>query len=536
MDAVIYVRWSSAEQSRGSSYDRQIEVCRRHAASKGWKVAKTIIDDGVSGYTGRNVSSAGALGQFVADVEAGAYPHGVVLVTEKLDRLSREEPAQVFIWMVKLTGLGVVVSIADRGREFRAGGFTLDSIFEVVIGAQLSHEESKKKSDRLAAAWARKRRKLFEGEPLILTRRTPAWIEVVGSPPAFVLIEERAAVVRRIFEETVAGYGKHSIARRLNQDGVETFGRASGWHPSYIQKILNSATVLGEMQPGRKARGSTRELAGDPIPAYYPAVVDADLHARARASMAGRSRRVAGRGRRLVNIFSGLAACGSCGARMTFRGKGERVRADGERVSEDYLVCDSYQRGRGCPSGQHYNYLAWESAVLNAVLAQAMGDEHFASHHEVRALEIEHAELKRARDAARRKADAAMTLFMETTRPEARVAFAGMSEEADRLDEAIAAMRKRITAARGVVTPAEHQRRIFDLFDQMSSDDEDVRFEARSRVMEAVHGLIGSMRFGTAPEVVEVTTKGGLGVSIECTGGRGPEAEFFYRYDPGFFG
>jgi DNA invertase Pin-like site-specific DNA recombinase len=536
MDAVIYVRWSSAEQSRGSSRDRQLDVCKRHAAAKGWRVVKTIIDDGISGFTGKNVSSTGRLGQFVADVEAGAYSKGVALVTEKLDRLSREEPVRVFVWMVNLTGLGVVVSLADRDRDFRNGQFDMASIFEVVVGAQLSHDESKKKSDRLAAAWARKRRQLSEGEAVVLTRRTPAWITVAGSPPRFELIEERAQVVRRIFEETVAGYGKHSIARRLNQEGVATFGRASGWHPSYIQKILNSTTVLGEMQPGRKARGSPRELAGDPIAGYYPAVIDADLHARARASMAGRSRRVAGRGRRLVNIFSGLAVCGSCGARMTFRGKGERVRADGERVSEDYLVCDSYQRGRGCSSGQHYNYLAWESAVLNAVLAQAMGDEHFASQHEVRALEVEHAELTRSRDAARRKADAAMTLFMETTRPEAKAAFEGMSLEADRLDEAIVAMRKRITAARGVVTPAEHQRRIFDLFDQMSSDDEDVRFEARSRVMEAVHGLIGSMRFGTAPDVVEVTTKSGLGVSIECTGGRGPDAEFFYRYDPGFFG
>jgi DNA invertase Pin-like site-specific DNA recombinase len=490
----------------------------------------------VSGYTGKNVSSMGKLGQFVADVQAGAHPGGVVLVTEKLDRLSREEPARVFMWMVNLTGLGVTVAIADRDREFKAGDFDLRNIFEVVVGAQLSHDESRKKSDRLAAAWERKRRKLAAGETAVLTRRTPAWITVVGSPARFELVEHRAEVVRRIFDETVAGYGKHSIARRLNQEGVATFGRASGWHPSYIQKILNSPTVLGEMQPGRKARGSPRELVGDPIPGYYPAVIDADLYARARASMAGRSRRVAGRGRRLVNIFSGLAACGSCGARMTFRGKGERLRADGERVSEDYLVCDSYQRGRGCSSGQHYNYLAWESAVLNAVLAQAMGDEHFASQHEVKALEVERAELVRRRDAAKRKAEAAMTLFMETTRSEAKVAFAEMSDEADRLDQAIAAMRRRITAARGVVTPAEHQRRIFDLFDQMASEDEDVRFEARSRVMEAVHGLIGSMRFGTAPEVIEVTTKAGLGVSIECVGGRGADAEFFYRYDPGFFG
>lgn len=535
MNVVIYVRWSSSEQAKGSSLARQLEVCRAFAAGKGWKVVKTLVDDGVSGFTGANVSAVGKLGQFVADVQAGAYPRGIVLLTEKLDRLSREEPVRVFTWMVDLTSQGVVVALADRDRQFQQGSFDLASIFEVVVGAQLSHEESKKKSDRLAAAWRRKRTRLLEGEALVLTRRAPAWVEVVGNPPRFALVAERAEIVRRIFEETVAGYGKQSIARRLNIEGVPTFGRASGWHSSYIQKILNSATVLGEMQPGRKARGTPRELVGDPIPDYYPAVVDADLHARAQRSMAVRSRRVAGRGRRLVNILSGVAKCAACGEKMTFRGKGERIRANGTVVNEDYLVCDSYQRGRGCGNRNHYNYLAWETAVLNAVLTQAMGDEHFASQHEVRALEVEHAETIRRRDAARSKAAVAMDLFLETTRPEAKEAWQRLTAEADGLESALSVLKKRISAARGVVSPAEHQKRIVELFDQMVAVDEDLRFEARSRVMEAIHGLIAAMRFGPAANIAEVMTKSGLGATIECVSGKGPDAEFYYRYDAGFF-
>lgn len=535
MDAVIYVRWSSTEQSRGSSRARQLEECRKHAASKGWNVVAELEDEGISAFKGQHVS-LGKLGQFVADVEAGAYPDGVILLTEKLDRLSREEPGRVFIWMMRVTEAGVIVATVDGDRQYRTGQFDMAGIIEVVVKAQLAHEESQKKADRLAAAWRKKRDKLATGQPIVLTRRTPAWIEVVGDPPAFALIEDRAAVVRRIFEETVAGYGKHSIAKRLNQEGVATFGRASGWHASYIQKILNSATVLGEMQPGRKARGAPRELVGDPVVGYYPAVVDADLHARARQSMAGRSRRVAGRGRRLVNIFSGLAKCGECGERMTFRGKGEKVRADGQTVNEDYLVCDSYQRGRGCANGQHFNYLAWETAVLNAVLAQAMGDEHFASQREVRALEVEQAELVRRREAAKRKANAALSLFLETTRPEAKIAWSNLTAEADECELALAIMKKRITAARGTVTPAEHQQRIVDLFDQMLDVDDNLRFEARSRIMEAVHELIHSMRFNAEPLTVEVVTKDGLGAAIECVSGRGSDAEFFYQYDPGFFG
>lgn len=534
MDAVIYVRWSSAEQSQGSSRERQLEDCRGHAAAKGWTIVAELVDEGVSAFKGRHASS-GQLGRFVSDLEAGAYPNGIVLLTEKLDRLSRQEPGRVFTWMMGMTEAGVIVATVDGDRQYKRGQFDMAGIIEVVVKAQLAHEESQKKADRIAAAWRRKRNRLADGERFVLTRRAPAWVRVEGSPQAFVLIKERADVVRRIFEETVAGYGKHSIAKRLNQEGVATFGRASGWHPSYIQKILANPAVLGEMQPGKKARGGTRELVGDPIQDYYPAVVDADLHARALSSMAGRSRGVGGRGRRLVNIFSGIAKCGECEERMTFRGKGEKVRANGQAVREDYLVCDSYQRGRGCANKQHFNYIAWETAILNATLSKAMGDEHFASRREVRDLEVQEAELIRRRAAAKRQADTALSLYLQTTRGEAKAAWSNLTAETDECDAALVIMRKRITAARGVVSPAEHQQRIVDLFNQMEDKDEDVRFEARSRVMEAVHELIATMRFNRVPLSIEVTTKSGSGIGIEWVDDGSRGAEFFYRYDEEFF-
>ncbi|VXC96279.1 conserved hypothetical protein [Sphingomonas sp. T1] len=533
MDCVIYVRWSSSEQLRGSSKERQLEDCRRYAASKGWNVVDELVDDGVSAFKGRHVA-IGALGQFVEDVATGRHPDGIVLLVEKMDRLSRQEPDEVFAWLKQITKAGVVVATIDSDRTYRAGSFGMVEIIEIVVKAQLSYEESQKKADRLSAAWRTKRNRLANGERLVMTRRAPAWVTVEGAPPAFVLIADRAAIVRRVFEETVAGHGKHTIARRLNQEGVATFGRASGWHASYIQKILSSTTVLGEMQPGRKPRGSAREFEGDPIAGYYPAVVDADLHARAMRSMAGRSRQVAGRGRRLVNLLSGLAKCDECGERMTFRGKGEKVRADGERVNEDYLVCDSYQRGRGCGNGQHFNYPAWEAAILNAILTKAMGDEHFASRREVLAIEVEQAETVRRRDAAERKGATALSLYVETSRDEAKAEWSRLLAEKDECDAALVLLRKRITAARGAVTPAEHQRRIAGMFEQLADDDENTRFEARSRVMEAVHELTASMSFATGPARVQITTKAGLGIGIQHVGGRGPDAEFWYKFDKGF--
>ena len=513
VDAVIYIRWSSAEQSKGSSLERQREDCRAHAARKGWRVIKEFVDDGVSAFKGRH-TAAGKLGQFVADAEAGVYPNGIILLAEKLDRLSREPAKKLFAWMLHITELGVTVATVDSDRHYDRDNLDMAAIIEVVVKAQLANEESEKKASRLSSAWAAKRARLFRGEKVVLTRRAPAWLTVEGSPPRFAIIPERGAIVRRIFEDTAAGLGKHHIARNLNLEGVPTFGNASGWHASYIQKILNSPSVLGEYQPGRKPRGEARQIVGEVISDYYPKVIEADLHASARLSMAGRQRRVTGRGRRLVNLFSGLATCKTCSSKMTFRGKGLKQRASGAWVNEDYLICDSYQRGRGCANGHHYNYAMWEGGILDAILLDAMEERHFASPDSLRPIEIELAAQLRRRNADQARMETALDLFVETARPAVKERWLSLVNAVDEHDKTILHLRRRLLEARGAVSPEEHRRRIFALRDTLNDDNEQVRFETRSRVKVAMHQLVISMTFSIDPTYVEIKTNAGVIIDV----------------------
>ncbi len=467
----------------------------------------------MSAFKGRH-ALVGELGRFVRDVEAGVYPDGVRLLTEKLDRLSREHAKKVFAWMLHITELGVTIATVEGDRHYDRDNLDMAAIIEVVVKAQLANEESEKKASRLSAAWAAKRGRLKRGERVVLTRRAPAWLAVEGDPPAFVAIPERAAIVRRIFEDTVAGLGKHHIARDLNLEGIGTFGRASGWHGSYVQKILNSPAVLGEFQPGQKPRGEKRRPAGDVVADYYPRIIEPDLHANAMRSMAGRQRTRSGRGRRLVNLFAGLARCRSCSSKMTFRGKGLHPRADGSWVNEDYLICDSYQRGRGCDNRHHFNYGVWEGGVLDAILLDALEDRHFASPEGVRALEVELAEVERRRAADQSRCDVALALLVETNRPEVKSMWADLVTKLDAHAAVVRDLRARIVEARGAVSPEEHRRRIFALRHTLDDEDEQVRFRTRSRIMEAVHELVGEMWFSQHPLGVTMTTRNGAEVAV----------------------
>jgi len=521
MDAVIYIRWSTAVQSQGSSLERQSSDCRRHAARMGWKVVDELVDDGVSAFSGAN-TSGGKLAAFVESAREGMWPEGVVLLTERLDRLSRQGRDELHDWMKATIAAGVTIATVDGGRIYKPGTrLDLYEVFEILIKAELAPEESAKKASRLSAAWAAKRAKLERGENVVMTERAPGWLRVEGTPRRFVVIEERAAIIRRIYEDTVAGVGKATIARDLNREGVKPFGRASGWHSSYIQKILRSPAVLGEFQPGRKPRNARREAVGDAIVDYYPAIIDANLHAAATVAMAGRSRRVAGRGRSLVNLFAGLARCQACGSKMTFRGKGLKLRATGKWVQEDYLICDSYQRGRGCEVGHHFNCATWQEGILDAVLIEALQDRHFASRDEVRPLEVELAERVRRLEAAVVKRDAVLELLAETQRPEVRTMWNKLVAAVEADESVVEDLRKRLVAARGAVSPEEHMRRIRAMRDKLEDKDETIRFTTRSTIMAAVHELVMTMEFCANPLGVIIGTMAEelIFVSLEEHGG-----------------
>ncbi len=296
------------------------------------------------------------------------------------------------------------------------------------------------------------------------------------------------------FKRAATSFCFENVAQRVDEKGGSI---AYGWAIWHLPGLYFEA----------EHHAVWRNKLGNLIVDYYPAIIDADLHYDAMRSMAGRSRRVAGRGRRLVNLFAGLAVCGSCGARMTFRGKGMKTRADGSLVSEDYLICDNYQRGLGCDASHHFNYPLWESGILDAILWDAMEDRHFTSPEAIRPLEIELAERIRKRAADRERSETALALYVETDRPEVKTLWKGIVEAIDEHDAAIADLRARVAEARGAVSPEEHRRRIAALRDTLDDEDEQLRFETRSRIMEAANELVARIDFNTAL-YVRITTRG----------------------------
>ena len=232
------------------------------------------------------------------------------------------------------------------------GGIRLLLSLLVMVRA---HEESATKSKRVSSAWERKRRQAANAK---LTRTCPAWLRLAEDRLAFEVVEDRANIIRRIFNDTANGVGKGLLAASLNTEGVPAFKGRNGWHGSYIQKLIASDAPLGWFQL-HAMEGGRRKAWGEPVRGYFPAIVDEDLAARARAAVALRRSGASGRrGRRYQNLFSGLVICGACGSRMTFVAKS---------AAETYLMCSAGRRARGCRSRMMFNYPQTESRVLRAL-------------------------------------------------------------------------------------------------------------------------------------------------------------------------
>lgn len=510
MHAYIYARFSTLEQAKGSSLERQLNDCRALCDRHQWQRSeeRELIDEGRSAFSGANRANGSALAIFEQDAISGALPADTVLVVERLDRLSRQSVFDVIQFVSRLTDNGVSIATVDGDRIYRRGSLDFPSLIELIVKAQVSHEESEKKSQRLAAAWARKRALAASGEKRAITRRCPAWITVDGQFGEHALLEDRAAIVRRIFRLATSGQGKHLIARTLNSEGVPTWGRGNGWHPSYIQKILVSRATVGEMQPHRKINGK-RIVEGEPLPNYYPAVIDESVFSRAQADRQSRTGMSGRRGRRISNLFAGVAKCGSCGATMTFRNKGP--------VGEQYLVCDAALRGRSCEFTLHFNYPSLEAAIIDQTLHLALNDRHFDATVEVRNLEKELAEQRRLLSDLEGRQRRLIDLLSRLENPEVERKVSEIAAEASSVKAATASLERELISARGVLSPKQNIARIRALLMAMGSEDETESAIARGTVQQALRSLIRSITCEPESQLVVVD----LGEDSFCLDRRG---------------
>lgn len=331
MRAVIYIRYSTPKQERGASRDRQLELCQQFCEQRGWPVDEVIEDLGRSAWTGAHLSG-GELGRFADRVRGGGMGADTVLVVEKLDRLSRQETRTTLRWMEDLCAVGLTIATVDGGKIYDDASLRADlmTVFEILMRAKLAHDESQQKSERVTDRYGRNiERARTTGQ--IITAKAPGWLKAKADRSGFEVVEDRAKMVRDVYEMAAQGKGPRWIAKELNERGIPAWGRwrktgsTPTWEIGSVKMILGQPSVEGDYMPGFSNTSANRTKFDQRVVGYYPRIVDAELVARARAQMESRKTgpRKGGRHTRgVANLFAGVVVCESCGNRMHLRSSG----------------------------------------------------------------------------------------------------------------------------------------------------------------------------------------------------------------------
>jgi DNA invertase Pin-like site-specific DNA recombinase len=410
--AISYIRFSTAEQALGHSYDRQFEEAEEFCIKNNIKIVNDYKDLGKSGYKSVNLAPEAGLRYFLNSLKNGdiSNPKDTHLLIESLDRLSRAQVTTSLKLFLDILNYGIsIITLADG--EVYEKGCKLQDILTSVMMLAKAHQESKDKSYRIGKVWKSKKegarveakKKAGTGKKVTaLTKMCPFWLKVVKENGRYVYEEKEQEVkkIKLIFalatgdaldhEEKLSvsvenvKFSSIEIARILNNENIPIIKsgkrkRTNYWHASNINKILTNSAVLGLYQPKilmtkedehRDEFNETYTIDkqyydndGEVIEEFFPIIIskeqfDSATYNRERKFKGKRGKK----GKRFSNLFNGLALCRKCQSNMVHSDKGTSQK--GKRWV--YLQCSNARIKGGC-SATSINYSTLEYNVLQFV-------------------------------------------------------------------------------------------------------------------------------------------------------------------------
>ena len=242
-----------------------------------WLYAGVYADDSVSG------TDAGKRSEFnrlIADCEAGRVD---IVLVKSISRFARNT-VDLLETVRHLKDIGVDVWFEEEGIHSMDG----DGELMLTILASFAQEESRSISEN--AKWGiRKRYEKGEARNGILYgyRARNGVMEIV---------EEEAAVVRRIFEMFIGGDSAYIIAKKLTADGIKSY-YGKDFTTTVICHMLHQEKYAGNclMQKYYTENHVTHKLMKNngELPMFYaegthPAIIDADTFQKAQEEFAAR--------------------------------------------------------------------------------------------------------------------------------------------------------------------------------------------------------------------------------------------------------
>ena len=339
MNAVIYARYSSHAQ-RDESIESQLRVCRDYAGHAGFSVVKEYVDRAMSATSDQRP----AFQQMIAE---SAFQGFDTILVYALDRFARDR-YDAAVYRKKLKDNGVRILSVTQPIDDSPEGVLIESLLE-----GLAEYYSK----NLARGVMRGMR-----ENAINCKAVggicPTGYKIDRSSMKYVIDEEKAGIIREVFEMYADGMSIVDICRTCNERGYRT-NRGRYFTRNSLSTILRNRKYIGVY------KFDDIEIEGG-----MPVIVDEDTFARVQERLKMANKTKPRKNDDVDFLLSGKLFCGHCGKPMvgtSGTGKGGRI----------YYYYSCRQHGNKClKTAERKEKLEW--FVINYIVEEFLTDENIS--------------------------------------------------------------------------------------------------------------------------------------------------------------
>ena len=310
-NAVIYARFSSHAQNE-QSIEGQLKECYAFAERSGLRIVHEYIDRALTGTTDKRP-------EFLQMIEDSKRKGFQFVVVYQLDRFARNRYDSA-TYKAKLKKNGVRVLSAKENITDDASGILIEGVLESM--AEYYSAELSQKIKRGIAISASKC-KFFGG-------KVPLGYKI-DEKKDYVINEETAPIVRRMFEMLAGGYNYAQIARYMNERGIPT-ATGGKWGKNSFNSIFSNRRYLGKyIFHGEEIDGGIPQLIDDGLFADVQKVLEKYAAAPSRGKA------------KVEYLLSDKLICGKCGNKMTgisSTSKSKKIHHYYKCVGVTKSVCD----------------------------------------------------------------------------------------------------------------------------------------------------------------------------------------------------
>ena len=334
-----YARVSTEQDEQQSSYEAQVDFYTRHIKSNpDWEFVEVFADRGITGTNTKNREN------FNRMIDLALNGGIDIILTKSISRFARNT-VDTLQTVRELKAVGVEVRFEKENLH------TFDPKCEMMltIMSSLAQEESRSISENVR--WG-KQKSMRDGKVSLAYSRFLGYKKGADGRPE--IVEEEAAIIRKIYDLFLSGKTINEIAAILTNMGVLTPAGRAKWSVSTVRSILSNEKYKGEalLQKTftvdyltKEVRKNNGEVPSVRVRNSHEPIIEPEVFDRVQEILAESTKRRAKV--RTKHPFAGRLICGDCGS---FYGhKVWRLRSTGERYNVWY--CNhKYDGDKACES------------------------------------------------------------------------------------------------------------------------------------------------------------------------------------------